>query len=155
MSAPRQLVTLSVRHLLEQHPSLRCYPGFMPDTPKLPLTILHSLPGGRYDGPQLSNPEADAWYLYQFDVVGTRMDQVEKGRDELIALVHGRTPTGEFVNDLEVVPGFGWADRLPSDTPGGVDTNKASSGTVYTAQHRFTVVLTPLIERDPAWRNSS
>ena len=143
MSAPRQLVTLAVRELLSRHRSLKVYAGFIPEQGQLPLAVLHSIPGGSYSGPVLTDPEADTFYEYQVDVVGSRMDQVEKGADELRDLVLGRGPGGEFKHALEVVPGFGWVDRLPTDTPGGVDVEKAPSGTVFTASNRYTVVLTP------------
>jgi len=143
MPAPRQLVTLAFKELLGRHPSMKVYSGFIPDTPALPLAVLNSIDGGRYDGPPLVAPDADAWYVYQVDVVGSRMDQVEKGRDELRELVLGRDREGAFLHDLEVVPGFVWADRLPSDTPGGVDVEKAPSGTIFTASHRYTLALTP------------
>jgi len=143
VSAPRQLVTLAVKELLSRHRSMKVYAGFIPDTPQLPLAVLHSIDGGRYDGPYFTDPEADAWYVYQVDVVGSRMDQVEKGRDELRELLIGRQADGSFVHDLEVVPGFAWADRLAADTPGGVDVEKATSGTIFTASHRYTVALTP------------
>lgn len=143
MSAPRQLVTLAVKELLSRHPGLKVYASFVPETPSYPLAVLHSLSGGSYFGPVLTDPEADAAYLYQVDVVGSRMDQVEKGADELRDLMVGRDPDGSFKHALEVVPGYVWADRLSGDTPGGVDSVKAPSGTVFTASHRYTVVLTP------------
>lgn len=142
MSAPRQLVTIAVKNLLHR-PNLKCYAGFLPDVPVLPLSVLHSIPGGGYTGPPLVDPEADTAYEYQVDVVGSRLDQVEKGMDEQRALLLRRNLDGSFVYALEVVPGFAWVDRLPSDTPGGVDVVKEPSGTVFTASHRFTVVLTP------------
>lgn len=141
--APRQLVTLALKNLLGQHAGLKVYNGFLPDNPALPFAVLHTIDGGRYDGPYFAAPDADAWYAYQVDVVGSRMDQVLKGSDEMRELILGREPDGSFSNELEVVAGYVWGDRLPSDTPGGVDVDKASSGTVFTASHRYTVVLTP------------
>lgn len=143
MTPPRQLVTLAVRKLLATHASLKVYSGFVPETPSLPLAVLHSIAGGGYDGPPLTDPTADASYSYQFDVVGTRVDQVEKGRDELEALIYGRGPSGAFLHALEEIPGWDWMDRLPGDTPGGVEVVKAPSGTICTATSRITVVLTP------------
>lgn len=142
MSAPRQLVTIAIKNLLHR-PSLKCYAAFIPETPQLPLSVLHSIAGGSYFGPYLTDPEADAAYVYQVDVVGSRLDQVEKGMDEQRELLLGRNLDGSFKHALEVVPGFVWADRLPGDTPGGVDAVKDPTGTVFTASHRFTVVLTP------------
>lgn len=143
MSAPRQLVTLAFRKLLASHPSLKIYSGFMPDDPAFPLGVLHSIPGGGYSGPPLTDPDADSAYVYQVDVVGSRVDQVEKGRDELHQLVLGRDPDGAFLHALEEIPGWAWMDRLPGDTPGGVDPEKAPSGTIFTATSRYTVALTP------------
>ena len=143
MTPPRQLVTIAIKDLLGSHGSLKCYAGFIPEQPRLPVLILHSLSGGEYFGPFFAEPEADARYVYQVDVVGSRMDQVEKGADELRDMILGRNPDGSFKYALPDVPGYVWADRLPGDTPGGVDVEKAPSGTVFTASHRFAVVLTP------------
>lgn len=143
MSAPRQLVTLAFRELLATHPSLKVYSGFIPDEPSYPIAVLHSIPGGGLSGPPLTDPTADCAYVYQFDVVGTRVDQVEKGRDELELLVYGRDPDGAFLHALKPIPGWGWVDRLPGDTPGGVEVVKAPSGTICTATTRTTVALTP------------
>lgn len=143
MSAPRQLVTLAVRDLLAEHPSLKIYSGFVPDEPSFPLGVLHSIAGGGYFGPPLTDPEADVAYTYQVDVVGSRVDQVEKGRDELHVRMVGRNADGAFLHALKEVPGWTWVDRLTSGTPDGVSVVKAPSGTTCTASHRYTVVLTP------------
>lgn len=137
-------MTLAVRKLLDGHSaSLKVYSGFIPDTPKYPLAVLHSIAGGGYSGPPLTAPEADVAYTYQVDVVGTRVDQVEKGRDELHARLVGRDAAGAFLHALEEIPGWAWVYRLSSGTPDGVDVEKAPQGTICTAVQRYTVVLTP------------
>jgi hypothetical protein len=145
VTAPRQLVTLAVKKLFgEVSASIKVYNGFMPDSPSFPLGILHSIAGGGYFGPPLTDPHADVAYTYQLDIVGTRMDQVEKVRDDMVVAMLGRDSTGAFVNELDSIPGYAWVDRLADDdVPGGVDVERAPTGTMFTAQHRFTFVLTP------------
>lgn len=143
MTPPRQLVTLAVRELFDRHTGLSIFMGFIPENPRFPLGVLHSIDGGGYTGPPLVGPEDDAAYVYQLDIVGTRVDQVEKGADECRDLFLGRNSDGSYKQEPEAIPGYAWMGRLPADTPGGVSVVKAPQGTICTAIQRYTAVLTP------------
>jgi len=141
---PVQLVTNALIALLKSQAgwSVHDHP-YIVEKPTYPYLAVFQLPGGRFSGPPLTAPDADAELLFQLDAIGRRRDQAQLQGDKACALLIGREADGSYTHDFGAVEGWKVTGRMPADTtPGGVETIQATP-TLYRDTRRYTIALTP------------
>lgn len=109
-----------------------------------PWGILHSIPGGGYEG-SLNDPNSDIAFVYQVDSIGRSIGQVEWMADLIRRTMLARTASGSFQVAFPVLEGSIVNDRRPDTTPGGViaEGEVSTNTRVYTISERFSVHVTP------------
>lgn len=92
-------------------------------------------------GPPLGAPDADSEWVFQFDLVSERTDQLEWMRDKLLEVFLARGPSGAFLVPI-VVPGMTVIGRTLKEDAGS-DPAGSESAKVLVSQLRFGLNVTP------------
>lgn len=105
--------------------------------------LLHSIPGGGFDGAPMVSPDSDLALVYQVDSVGRRRDHAEWMGDTVRRTILARTVQGRFQVAFPDPPGVLINDRRPYGEVGGVDAEGDDPYRVYTVAERFVLFATP------------
>jgi hypothetical protein len=119
------------------------YDAIVPAEADFPYVFVIRIPGGVTAGPPLTDPDADPGIVYQVDCVGQRRDQAEMLRDRADAALLGRQPNGQLTHSINVGTGYVCCDRIRDDVIGGVEPEGLPPRTVYAAQQRYRIHVTP------------
>jgi hypothetical protein len=139
----RRPVTQSFVELLEEGTDMPIGLGEVPARlPKKPWGIVHVIDGGGFDGPALTDPDADAAFVYQVDSVGFTVDQVQ-WMDDLVRRTVLARHHGAFQVPFPEVEGVQVQDRRPDTAAGTAVPEGEPPNRVYTISGRYSIHVTP------------
>ncbi len=108
-----------------------------------PYCIVYAIPGGGFDGPALTSPDADARLIHQVTSAGKTRAQAQWMADLVRRTVLSRTASGAFQVQLAAPLGWSIPDRRPVGGPGGIDPEGKDPHLVYSGSDRFEICITP------------
>lgn len=104
--------------------------------PVYPYVMIYLIPGGRFMGPPLTSPEADAELVVQTSTVGATTEQALHAADDVREFFLGRDEDGAYE---VLIPGVD--QRRAYGGPPGVEPEGEPGERIYTVAERFILTI--------------
>lgn len=138
----RELLTDALGDWLDVHLTRPVGRLQAPSGRPFPYHVLYAIPGGAFDGPPLTDPDADASVVYQLNSVALSPAESERLADDARAVILGRTG-GTFDVPHPELAGWSFMDRRPDAGLPGSEYAGTPPTRVFTTSERFVFDLTP------------
>ena len=152
----RMPITRSLGPWLEAITGRPCGRLQSPPNRPYPYNVLYAIPGGGFEGPALTAPDADASIVFQVNSVALDPAETEALGDGVREAFLGRDSKGAFLYQPPELPG-GWRiiDRTPDGGLGGMEYSGAPTNRVFTMSERYVFHLTPSGTATPSFYGGS
>lgn len=108
-----------------------------------PYFVVWEIVGGHFEGPPLTDPEADHSIVYQVDAVGFLRPQANTLASRARNIITGRSPAGAYLVALASPPDMLIYDRISEGSSGGVIVEGTAPDEVYSVPNRYVLTVTP------------
>lgn len=108
-----------------------------------PYFVVWEIIGGSFEGPPLTDPEADQSIVYQVDAVGFLRPQANTLAAHARHMITGRSTNGGYAVAMTSPPGLLIYDRISEGSSGGVIVEGTAPDEIYSVPNRYILTVTP------------